>query len=937
MKLSTKLLVVFLAVGVIPFATIGTVSLIKSQSALKQASFNQLDAVNAIKTSQIEGFFAEREGDLGVLTETVGTLRLEAFRKLEMARDLKASQIGRFFAERIGDAEVLAGNPYTQTAYLDLLTAFAVNGGSSGGEFAGKGNFQYNAPSGYQDVHDQHFSVFKDYMQKYGYYDVFLMDADQGEICFTVYKEGDFGQNMSVNDLGALEAAWAKAKTGTTSLSDMAPYAPSAGAPAQFVAAPIIDGGTVVGVVAMQISADAINGIMGERSGLGATGETYLVGQDLLMRSDSYLDPENHSIVNSFRNPTLGKADTEAVQSALAGNKDARVIKDYFGNPVLSAWTSITVGDNKWGLLAEIDVAEAFCPQDEEGEFFFKKYTEMYGYYDLFLMNPDGYAFYTVTQEADYQTNFVDGKYAASNLGELTREVLGSREFGIADFAPYAPSADAPSAFIAMPFVHEGKTELVVALQLSLDAINGIMQQRDGMGQSGESYLVGQDNLMRSDSFLDPTNFSVAGSFAKNNRASSEQIDAALAGQKGVLIGPDYTNVVTGKDNIVLASYAPVKAGNLTWALVAEIDKSEAFAAADSLLALVFLVGGIGVLAILTVAVLMARSITGPINRVIDGMQAAAEQVSSASTQVSSASQQLAEGASEQASSLEETAASLEMMSSGAKDSASNTLQANTRSQEVKNQAERGQSAMVGLNDAMEKIKNSSDETAKIIKTIDEIAFQTNLLALNAAVEAARAGDAGKGFAVVAEEVRNLAQRSAEAAKGTAELIDGSQENSETGVKATGDVSTILEEVVGGILEVSGLIADVSSASEEQARSVTEINAAVGQLDSVTQANAAGAEESASAAEEMSAQAGEMSSLVQNLVTIIGGAGAGTESAPSAGGWSSGGGQSGTLLKKLRKAKPAATATAPQAVSQPGRQQNLDEVIPLDDDCMIEL
>ncbi|HBA83439.1 MAG TPA: hypothetical protein DCZ95_05020, partial [Verrucomicrobia bacterium] len=191
-----------------------------------------------------------------------------------------------------------------------------------------------------------------------------------------------------------------------------------------------------------------------------------------------------------------------------------------------------------------------------------------------------------------------------------------------------------------------------------------------------------------------------------------------------------------------------------------------------------FIIAGLA----LSLGIGLTRSITRPIQHVIDGLSAGSEQVTSASSQVSSASQQLAQGASEQASSLEETSASLEEMASMTRQNADNATQANNIAREASSLAVGGVEAMTRMIGAIDKIKKSSDETAKIIKTIDEIAFQTNLLALNAAVEAARAGEAGKGFAVVAEEVRNLARRSAEAAKNTADLIEGAQKNSEQGV-----------------------------------------------------------------------------------------------------------------------------------------------------------
>jgi methyl-accepting chemotaxis protein len=267
----------------------------------------------------------------------------------------------------------------------------------------------------------------------------------------------------------------------------------------------------------------------------------------------------------------------------------------------------------------------------------------------------------------------------------------------------------------------------------------------------------------------------------------------------------------------------------------------------------------------------ITRSIVKPINRVITGLTDGSQQVSAASSQVSSSSQSLAEGASEQASSLEETSSSLEEMASMTKQNAANAKQANALADEAFVASNRGDEAVKRMADAIGRIKQSSDETARIIKVIDEIAFQTNLLALNAAVEAARAGEAGKGFAVVAEEVRNLAQRSAEAAKNTAQLIDGAQKNADDGVRVTEEVTEALKEIGTGIKKVTDLLSEVSAASDEQSRGVEQINVAVGQMDQVTQQVAANAEESAAASEELSAQAQQLNEMVADLAAVVGG------------------------------------------------------------------
>ncbi len=296
---------------------------------------------------------------------------------------------------------------------------------------------------------------------------------------------------------------------------------------------------------------------------------------------------------------------------------------------------------------------------------------------------------------------------------------------------------------------------------------------------------------------------------------------------------------------------------------------------AESMLKMASLVMIVGLAIALVVgsglAFVIARSITKPIQRIIEGLTAGSEQTASAAGQVSSASQSLAEGASEAAASIEETTANVTEMAAMTKKSAENASEARNLTGQTESGAAKGTEAMKRMSAAINDIKQSSDETSKIIKTIDEIAFQTNLLALNAAVEAARAGDAGKGFAVVAEEVRNLAQRSADAAKDTATLIEGSVGKAETGVEISQEVGAALDEIATLASQVNEFVGQIADASNEQSRGIDEVNSAVAQLDQVTQQNAANAEESASAAEELSSQSEQLSSMVGDLVRLVGG------------------------------------------------------------------
>jgi methyl-accepting chemotaxis protein len=273
----------------------------------------------------------------------------------------------------------------------------------------------------------------------------------------------------------------------------------------------------------------------------------------------------------------------------------------------------------------------------------------------------------------------------------------------------------------------------------------------------------------------------------------------------------------------------------------------------------------------IALGVFLSLMITRPITKVIEGLNDGADQIASASSEVSSASQQLAEGTSEAAASLEETSSSMEELSSMTKQNAGNSSHADEMMKKAGIIVNSANESMQQLIISMASIENASRDTAKIVKTIDEIAFQTNLLALNAAVEAARAGEAGAGFAVVADEVRNLALRAAGAAKTTSDQIEIIVNRIKEGSLLAGKTKESFGQVIDSATKVAALIGEIAAASAEQAQGITQIGSAVTEMDKVIQQTAANAEETASASEELNAQAEQLKGYVEDLSAVIGG------------------------------------------------------------------
>ena len=411
-----------------------------------------------------------------------------------------------------------------------------------------------------------------------------------------------------------------------------------------------------------------------------------------------------------------------------------------------------------------------------------------------------------------------------------------------------------PAAMVSTPIRDGGKVVGVLSSVINLEKFYDAHLAPVKMGKTGYIYLVAADGLL----LAHPDKALV-------NKMRFDEIDFGrrmLAEKEGTI------NYAFHGDQKI-AIFSQLK--ELNCLLVINAAADELFAPVRGIKSINLLLSASLVIIVGLVIFLLSRSISKPIGRAVNSLLECADQVGAASSQVAESSQQLAAGSSQQASSLEETAASLEELASMSRANSANAYQANVLMTETGQILDQANASMVDLTASMQEISQASNETAKIIKTIDEIAFQTNLLALNAAVEAARAGEAGAGFAVVADEVRNLALRAAEAAKNTADLIEGTSAKVQAGSGLVHQTSLAFSQVAVSAGKAKDLVSEIAAASLEQSQGVDQINKSVTAIDLVVQQNAANSEESAGASEELNSQANLMKELVGGLVSVIGG------------------------------------------------------------------
>jgi methyl-accepting chemotaxis protein len=444
-------------------------------------------------------------------------------------------------------------------------------------------------------------------VEEHVYYDVLLLALD-GDVIYSVDEESDLGQNVrtgSLRDSGLNECFTKALETKKPVLVSYAAYAPSGNAQAAFVGAPVLQDGKAVGVLVMQLATEKINDIVQEREGLASTFETYLVGTH-----------EGESILLSDRvikSGKIGDAKSGADVTAVLAGKEGTLHKTgSTGVFELSSYIPLKIPGQDWGLITTGELVEVLVPTAAgETEDLLTKYEQAYGYYDIFLVDKDGYCFYTVEKEADYHTNLLNGKYSDSNLGQLLRKVSGSKQVDLVDYARYAPSKDAPAMFVAAPVMEKGQLVMLLAMQISDKGIQKIMGERTGLGDSGETYLVGDNNLMRSDS-----------RFSQESTLLKQEIDTVatregLADKAGVAIIKNY------RDTEVLSAYTHVGLNeklktDFDWALIAEIDEAEALKAAYDIRNVALILGLVIFAVVLGVALLVGGMFARPIIAIAD-------------------------------------------------------------------------------------------------------------------------------------------------------------------------------------------------------------------------------------------------------------------------------------------------------------------------------
>jgi methyl-accepting chemotaxis protein len=592
LNLRIKLLAFFLMVGLIPFIGGSSIAYLTSDSALRNQITAQLEGIRETKKKQMEIYFEERRDDMSILTQTAQAFWQQSSEALNGIQQMKRDRVINYY-NRVFK---LAADTKVNLRFTEGVLAF-----SQASAF-GIGSPQYKAVVAARE------KGLKSMKENFAFEDVMLIDT-AGTVVYTVNNGSEVGQNVKTGSLkdSPLGRVFIKARS-ETSVEDFDDYEPTK-SKESFVATPLfeVSTGTYVGAAVFMVRKEEINNIVQTRTGYTPSTESWLMTKN----DKGVIEYRSDRIVKQGK---LGdeRASGDYIEAALSGKQGRSFEVGSTGKYQLVLYDVIKLpGGITWGIVTSGFVEEIVSPKAEgETEDYFTKYIKAYGYYDLMLVAEDGQAFYTVAHESDYNTNVFTGQFKNSGLARVAKKSFDKRGFAFDDFDRYAASGNQVSGFIAEPVMDKGNVVFTVALQLSPEGINKIMQERTGLGETGESYLVGPDYLMRSDS-IQNADHKLQASFDKPETGVVKTIATEEGFQKAdakTMIG------YTGKE--ILAAYAPVKIyGDITWVLIAKQNTDEAFAPVTKFARTMGVMGSVVLVSVILIALLVAASIATPITR----------------------------------------------------------------------------------------------------------------------------------------------------------------------------------------------------------------------------------------------------------------------------------------------------------------------------------
>lgn len=854
-SIRNKMLFWLLLIALLPTAVISYVQYKLSADSLHKLTFDRLESTLALQQQALNDYFTERVKNLKNITDNVDAAQKRTYAALSAVKNTRHNVLKKYVQEHVKDVEVFSYSPQ-QKKVVD--------------------EFMKDPSTGL----DATFLSFLKSWTNDRDFDSFMLVSVTGKVLYATNQDA---KNNSIVKGDSPE--WLAFKNGSQK-GTFTGYGISSiydDEPAAYVSAPVKQKGKLSAVLLFKLKNDAFDKIMKDTLGLGETGETYLVGPDGMFRSNSRYFEES-----TLLNPAF-LVDTESVAEALIGIDGERVVVNYRGEYVLSSYMPLEIQGTTWALITEIDQHEAVAPKlDKNKADYLTRVSENYGFPDLYLIDPDGYVFYSTKQAPDYQTNLLAGPYADSGLTETINKVLETKGIVISDYSLYKPAGSKPAAFLAEPIIHDNEVTMIVAYQIPLDQIGAIMSSQVQFaqeGSSGDTYLIGQDKLWRTES-LQTQKYNVKTTLLNPKvKVDSEAVTDALAGIKGTRI------ISNGLGEKVLSSWAPFTFKGLQWAIISEIGQDEVEGPINKLLRTIALLAGLAGLAVIGVSLWVAGGITRQIKSIMTVMKKVEEgdyedraritsndelgSMASSFNHMIDTTKNLIQNRQEEHEQLQESIMGLLGEISDVADG-DLTVRATVQADATGTVADSLNIMFEELSGAIGKIKKSSEEVGA---TAENLSASTNKLAIQSDAQSEIINDAAKEITQMTLAIELAAEQAGQSAETSGLSIAAATE----GTKAVEDTSRAMEAIRNNVQDTARAIKRLGESSQEISdftRTINEISdrTSILALNASIQAAAAGdaghgfavvAEEIQRLAERTAGSTKQIETLIRNILGEI--------------------------------------------------------------------